>query len=488
MLIDNIFKQPMYPNSKMQILHKPYKLTKSSHLLCLVFISTFFSFTFLTLNLLLIFPHTFTTTSSFTGGLFPLPTAINHVVFGIASDKNSWPRRRPQVLRWWKHKQTRGCVFLDAVPPANTTQPETDPPICISGDTSSFRYTFKKGKRSAIRVARVVLETVSLNHSHVRWFVFSDDDTIFFTENLVKTLAKYDHRMWYYIGVNSEIYEQNRIFSFDMAFGGAGFAISFPLAKALARVFDPCIQRYPHLYGSDSRIQSCLAELGVGLTREPGFHQFDVRGDAVGLLAAHPLSPIVSLHHIDHIDPIFPNRTREESIERLFKSVEVDSERMFQQTICYDRWFSWTISVSWGYAIQVFPQHLALPEALKAQETFQPWKKSEAVLASVYTLNTRQLHPDLCKRPTYFFIESVKKKPGGVLVESVYRKYVDNNCTGDSSSPRQLEEIRVQSTKLDLDYRQVVRRQCCDLLPSSGTTVLELSIRNCEEDELIYMH
>ncbi|KAK8569693.1 hypothetical protein V6N13_046740 [Hibiscus sabdariffa] len=37
-----------------------------------------------------------------------------------------------------------------------------------------------------------------------------------------------------------------------MAFGGAGFAISYPRAKVLAKVFDSCIERHPHLY----RIQS----------------------------------------------------------------------------------------------------------------------------------------------------------------------------------------------------------------------------------------
>jgi hypothetical protein len=58
-----------------------------------------------------------------------------------------------------------------------------------------------------------------------------------------------------------------------MGFGGGGFAISYSLAKVLARVLDSCLVRYAHLYGSDARIFSCLAELGVGLSHEPGFHQ-----------------------------------------------------------------------------------------------------------------------------------------------------------------------------------------------------------------------
>ncbi|GAY69448.1 hypothetical protein CUMW_272100 [Citrus unshiu] len=118
----------------------------------------------------------------------------------------------------------RGCVFLESLPTADAEANSNNsssslPPVCISEDTSRFRYTYRGGLRSAIRVAR------------------------------------------------------NRYFSFDMAFGEAGFAISSPLAKVLAKVFDSCVERYPHLYGSDSRVYSCLAELGVGLTREPGFHQ-----------------------------------------------------------------------------------------------------------------------------------------------------------------------------------------------------------------------
>lgn len=109
--------------------------------------------------------------------------------------------------------------------------------------------------------------------SDIRWFVFSDDDTVFFTRNLLLVLTKYDHEKWFYVGFGSEIYEQNEKFSFDMAFGGGGFALSAPLARVLAGVLDSCLFRYPHLYGSDSRIFACLAELGVELTREPGFHQ-----------------------------------------------------------------------------------------------------------------------------------------------------------------------------------------------------------------------
>ena len=126
-----------------------------------------------------------------------------------------------------------------------------------------------------MHVAGTVKDLVSVAEGipDVRWLVLGDDDTVFFPENLVSSLTKYDWKQWWYIGGSSEAVDQNQKFSFEMAFGGGGFALSWPLARVLARVLDSCLVRYSHLYGSDERIFSCLLELGVGLTRDLGFHQ-----------------------------------------------------------------------------------------------------------------------------------------------------------------------------------------------------------------------
>ncbi|KAL8474384.1 hypothetical protein ACS0TY_031014 [Phlomoides rotata] len=413
-------------------------------------------------------------------------TSLEHVVFGIASNEKSWPIRKDSVRLWWRPQETRGCVFLESKPPNETSDSSSLPPVCISEDTYRFRYTFRNGLRSAIRVARVVKETVALNHSNVRWFVFGDDDTLFFPENLVKTLSKYDHNLWYYIGSNSESFAQNKQFSYNMAFGGGGFAISYPLAKVLAKVFDSCIDRYPHLYGSDGRIHACITELGVTLTHHPGFHQMDIRGSMFGFLASHPIAPLVSLHHWEAMDPIFPKMTPMEALQHLFQAVRIDSQRILQQTVCYDRWFSWTISVSWGYAVQVFPHNVFLPDAIRTQETFVSWKRGG--INSHYDVDTLGYDPDPCRRPPVFFLHNVSSRRDGI--RSVYRMMTSDNCTFGSGSPRKLEEIRVLSHKMELDYKQVEapRRQCCDVLPSSVGNVMEIAIRECGEEELIYMH
>ncbi|KAK4368457.1 hypothetical protein RND71_012249 [Anisodus tanguticus] len=55
----------------------------------------------------------------------------------------------------------------------------------------------------ALGLTYVIKQVVACNDPNVRWYIFGDDDTFFFVDNLVKTLEKYDHNEWYYIGSNS---------------------------------------------------------------------------------------------------------------------------------------------------------------------------------------------------------------------------------------------------------------------------------------------
>lgn len=197
-------------------------------------------------------------------------TNLSHILFGIGGSTQSWDTRRIYSDLWWIPNITRGYVWLDEKP---KTWPETSPPYKISEDTSSFKYSCSYGSRSAVRIARIVKESFELGLDNVRWFVLGDDDTVFFVENLITVLGKYDHNQMYYIGANSESIEQDLIHSYTMAYGGSGIAISYPLAAELVRVLDGCIDRYESFYGSDQKIQGCMAEIGVPLTKELGFHQ-----------------------------------------------------------------------------------------------------------------------------------------------------------------------------------------------------------------------
>lgn len=182
------------------------------------------------------------------------------------------------------------------------------------------------------------------------------------------------------------------------------------------------------------------------------FCQLDMRGDMFGMLSAHPLSPLLSLHHLDAIDPIFPNMNRTQALQHLFKAVNVDPARILQQTVCYDQSSQLTVSVAWGFAVQVYEGNQLLPDLLSLQRTFTSWRRGSNV-ESHFMFNLRDYPRDPCKRPTVFFLESVLSHNNSV--QSNYVKHVVGNCAR-ADVVRKIEKIRVFSEKLELDVEEVV--------------------------------
>lgn len=146
---------------------------------------------------------------------------------------------------------------------------------------------------------------------NIDWFVMGDDDSYFFAENLLATLGKYDPSLPWYLGRESEdltIAEQLT----RMGMGGGGVALSRPLVQALVEhashphSLASCLVRYAPDFGGDKKLALCVADAGGMFTREPGFHQLDVRGDYSGLLAYEvSKTPLLSLHHMYVSPPIF---------------------------------------------------------------------------------------------------------------------------------------------------------------------------------------
>ncbi|KAK8466509.1 hypothetical protein PHAVU_008G117500 [Phaseolus vulgaris] len=392
---------------------------------------------------------------------------------------------------WWRRGVTRGFVWLDSHPSGNATWPESSPPYKVSGDTSAFQYTCSYGSRSAIRVARIVKESFELGVENVRWFVMGDDDTVFFTDNLVMVLSKYDHNEMYYVGGNSESVEQDVIHFYTMAFGGGGFAISYPLAKVLVRILDGCIDRYAEFYGSDQKIQSCISEIGVQVTKEPGFHQVDIRGKPYGLLASHPVAPLVSLHHMDYVDPIFPNMTRVDAVKKLVTAYERDSGRALQKSFCYDLRRNWSVSVSWGYSVEIYPTLRRAKELETAFRTFRTWRSWSD---GPFIFNTRPVGSDPCEKPVLFMLDRVLNV-GEDKTRSIYRRHEDtvgNVCKRDEyAQALDVQYVNVLAPRFMPDeWKKAPRRQCCEIVNASdgvmnNNSVVGVKIRGCHRLESV---
>ncbi|XP_057789004.1 uncharacterized protein LOC131005901 [Salvia miltiorrhiza] len=408
------------------------------------------------------------------------PTNVSHLAFGIGGSTATWANRAVYSDLWWKPGSTRGYVFLEKDPggPARGGIGRR-----VSSEWRRFRRT--AGSESAVRIARVAADLFRVGLPNVRWLVMGDDDTVFFPENLAAVLGRHDHRRMVYVGGNSESVEQDVMHAYDMAFGGGGFAISYPLAAELAAAMDGCLNRYHYFYGSDQRVWACVGELGVGLTREPGFHQIDIRGDPFGLLAAHPLAPLVSLHHLDYVSPLFPNQTQLESVSVLMKAYEADPSRTLQQCFCYHHKYKWSVSVSWGYAVQIFPTLLTAKELETPQQTFKTWRSWND---GPFTFNTRPVSRDQCQRPVVFFLSSAEKE-GTEETVTTYRKaaaHPVDGCNKDYARAAAIENVVVLAPKMEQqEWDQSPRRHCCDIDGNLGNRTMRIRIRRCKHSETI---
>ncbi|CAM8969861.1 unnamed protein product [Rhodiola kirilowii] len=424
---------------------------------------------------------------------FATKTTLSHVVFGIASTSNLWNKRKSYIKLWWKPNTMRGFVWLEK-PLVKSDEKQNDsfllPPIKISSNTSNFKYTNPRGRRSAIRISRIVSESVKLKMQDVRWYVMGDDDTFFVTENLVRVLEKLDHDEFYYVGSNSETHVQNIDFSYNMAFGGGGFAISHALAKALAKMQDSCLHRYPNLYGSDDRIQACVAELGVPLTKHSGFHQCDVLKSIFGLLAAHPVTPLISLHHLDIISPIFPNAAdRVQALSRLTIPMKLDAAALAQQSICYEKVHNWTVSVSWGYAVQIF-QTIRYPRELeRPARTFTTWQRSYD--PKDYAFNTRTFGThDHCEMPAVYLLSNVVLNSKTNRTESEYLTPHSSTEKLRCTKLKELDDPSVLVKRVEVHkapdpnlWFKSPRRNCCRIVKTEKNGTMVVDVGPCVEDE-----
>lgn len=178
--------------------------------------------------------------------------------------------------------------------------------------------------------------------------------------------------------------------------------------------------------------------------------QIDLRRDISGLLSSHPQTPLLSLHHIDTVDPIFPKKSRAESINHLMKAVRVDSSRLLQQTICHNRATNWTVSVSWGYTAHLYESVLPRSFLRRPLETFSPWKKTRP---PVYMFNTRWPNDNPCEAPHGFFFENVTRDDVQIVTtyaRASLRGLLPCSSSGNHSADH-IDRIRVFSpAKLSL--------------------------------------
>ncbi|XP_042046852.1 uncharacterized protein LOC121792813 [Salvia splendens] len=410
-------------------------------------------------------------------------TNLSHIAFGMMGSVKTWPHRRGYLEAWWRVNKTRGYVFLDKAPPPELLPwPSTAPPYRVVDDLSGLFRVTKPRFELMPRMVHGILELVREEREGVRWVVMGDDDTVVFLDNIVDVLAELDHNKYYYLGWHSDSVVSNLWFSFNQAFGGGGIVMSYPLARALVADMDGCLLRYAASTSADLITMTCIADVGVNLTPHKGIHQVDLHGDFSGYLSAHPKVHVMTFHHFDAMDPIFPSMDRNQSTRHLMKAADVDQSRLLQQTICYHKKTNWSVSISWGYSAQIYERIMPRSYLQMPIETFAPWAKGRG--PPFYMFNTRPRSEDPCEKPHFFFLQSVSNASRQILTtytratpRGVPACISAGNHSADSITTIQVISPPKKRIRID-------RCECCDVVRVDGVKV-EVGLRECNIDEII---
>lgn len=138
----------------------------------------------------------------------------------------------------------------------------------------------------------------------------------------------------------------------------------------------------------------------------------------------------------------------------LMGAYELDPSRTLQQCFCYHYANKWSVSISWGYTVQIYPtllpaKHLEMP--LQTFQTWRSWKDGP------FAFNTRPMSSDPCQRPVVFFLDSAEVVPNGTV--TTYRKFGPNpesNCNEEYGRAMDIEKVVVLASKMDpQEWKQV---------------------------------
>lgn len=167
------------------------------------------------------------------------------------------------------------------------------------------------------------------------------------------------------------------------------------------------------------------------------------------------MTPLLSLHHIDVVEPVFPRTTRVKALQRLFQSVKQDSASIMQQSICYDKRRSWSISVSWGYVVQILRGVLSPRELEMPTRTFLNWYPRADYTA--YAFNTRPVTKHPCQKPFIFYMNTVRYDRSKRQIFGAYARDRSRHpsCRWKMESPDKIDSIVVLKRPDPLRWQRV---------------------------------
>ncbi|KAK4801184.1 hypothetical protein SAY86_021671 [Trapa natans] len=144
---------------------------------------------------------------------------------------------------------------------------------------------------------------------------------------------------------------------------------------------------------------------------------WDIRGRAHGLLTSHPVTPFISVHHLEAVDPFYPG------LKLFTKAMRIDPRSFLQTAICYDRSGRLTFSISTGYIVQVFPS-IVYPRDLEPSElTYSAWNRIHH--RNEFDLDIKDPINSICKKPVLSFLKDKRRDENATL--GYYAQHKESN-------------------------------------------------------------
>ncbi|KAF2586926.1 hypothetical protein F2Q70_00034945 [Brassica cretica] len=190
------------------------------------------------------------------------------------------------------------------------------------------------------------------------------------------------------------------------------------------------------------------------------------------------------MHHLDVVEPIFPNMTRVRALKKLTVPMKLDSAGLLQQSICYDKHKSWSISVSWGYAVQIFRGIFSPREMEMPSRTFLNWYKRADYTA--YAFNTRPVSRNPCQKPFVFYMSSTRfdKQLNTTVSEYIRHRVSHPSCRWKMTNPAEINTIVVYKKPDPHLWERSPRRNCCRVLQTKRNNTLWINVGVCREAEV----
>ena len=133
---------------------------------------------------------------------------------------------------------------------------------------------------------------------------------------------------------------------------------------------------------------------------------------------------------------------RVQALQRLKEPMKLDPYGLAQQSICYDQARSWTVSVSWGYAVQIFRGIFSAREMETPARTFLNWYKRADYTS--YPFNTRPVSRNACQKPfVYFLSKAVLNDHTNETVSEYVRTLPNPECKWKMADPSEIHRVEV---------------------------------------------